>query len=197
MAVGDPIGVDLCSKSFDASALNDLLVDYSDTVEVTFDSPIQLTSGIKYAIIVRTASEDPLDWIEWGWHLENAYANGVKTYSPDSGENWTPSPTRDCYFITKATGVAKDSNSGAVTSVVSFYGSTWTAQTFTASSTYTITSVILKLWKRGSGSTGTVTVSIRKVETAFDPPVPTGENNMITIRKLVVAANSKIWYEDV
>ena len=25
---------------------------------------------------------------------------------------------------------------------------------------------------------------------------PTGENNMITVRRLVAAANSKIWYED-
>ena len=34
-----------------------------------------------------------------------------------------------------------------------------------------------------------------------DPPVltgtPTGESNMMTVRKLVVAANNKIWYEDI
>ena len=195
MAVGDPIGIDLCSKSFDASELNDLLIDYSDIVEVIFDSSTQLTSGIKYVIIVRTASEDEFDWIEWGWHLEDTYADGVKTFSPDAGENWTPSPTKDCYFITKAAGVAKDSNSGDVTSVVSFYGDTWTAQTFTASSTYTITSVILKLWKRGAGSTGTVTVSIRKVETAFSPP--SSGPDITIVKRLVAATNNKIYYENI
>ncbi len=31
----------------------------------------------------------------------------------------------------------------------------------------------------------------------FTPPVPSGPNNMKTIRRLVASANNKIWYEDV
>lgn len=32
---------------------------------------------------------------------------------------------------------------------------------------------------------------------SFDPPVASGKNNMLIIRRLVAAANSKFWYEDV
>lgn len=195
MAVGDPTGEDLCSKSFNASTLNDLIGDYSDTVEITFDSSANLTSGIKYAIIVRTDSDDEFDWIEWGQHTEDTYANGLRCHSTDSGDSWTQSPTRDCYFVTKADGVTKDYNSGDVASVVNFYNGTWVAQTFTASSTYTITSVILKLWKRGAGTTGTVTVSIKTTETEFAPP--SSGPDITTTKRIVAAANNKIWYEDV
>lgn len=49
----------------------------------------------------------------------------------------------------------------------SILGSTWCAQTFTASSSYTIGSVKLKLWK--AGSPGTFTVSIRAVDGSNHP----------------------------
>lgn len=196
MATGDPTGDDLCSKSFSASTLTDLIGDYSDTVEVTFDSPVELVSGIEYAIVVRTTGTDAdTDPVEWGQHTENAYANGLRCYSTDVGVSWTQYPTRDNYFITKADGVAKDSNSGDVASVLSFYGDNWAAQTFTASSTYTITSVILKLWKDGDTTTGTVTVSIKRVVTAFAPPA-SGPDLTIT-KRIVAAANDKIWHEDI
>ncbi|MCK5607322.1 hypothetical protein KAR91_35895, partial [Candidatus Pacearchaeota archaeon] len=190
MAIGDPTGEDLCSKSFNASTLTDLIGDYSDTVEVTFDTSAVLEYGGKYAIIVRTDSEDEFDWIEWGQHTENAYADGLRCYSTDSSVSWTQYPTRDNYFVTKASGVVKDSNSGEVASILNFYGSSWAAQTFVASSTYTITSVILKLWKRGAGTTGTVTVSIRSV----DSVVTISER--ATIKRLVAVGNNDVYYED-
>ena len=32
---------------------------------------------------------------------------------------------------------------------------------------------------------------------AFNPPLPTGENNMFTVRRLVAAAKNTIWIEDI
>lgn len=195
MAAGDPTGEDLCVGTVNVSSLNDLIGDYSDTIEITFGSSVELTSGIKYAIVVRTSSTDELDWVEWGQHLSNVYPNGLRCHSFDAGNSWTQSPTRDVYFVTKASGVTKDSNSGAVSSVQNFYGDTWVGMTFTASSTYTITSVVLKLWKRGAGSTGVATISIRRVETTFTPP--SSGPDITTVKRVVAAANNKIWYENI
>ena len=123
------------------------------------------------------------------------YADGLRCHSFNASESWTQSPTRDVYFVTKADGVVKDSNSGEVASVQAFYGDTWVGMTFTAGSTYPITSIILKLWKRGAGSTGTATISIRRTETTFAPP--SSGPDITAVKRLVAAANNKIWYENI
>lgn len=172
MAAGDPTGIDLCSGTIEAG---DLTISYLDdeTVEITFDSSVELVSSTQYAIVVRTETDED-NPVSWGQFTENTYDDGFRCYSYDAGETWTQYSTRDNYFATKASGVVKDFNPSDpddIASELEFYGDRWSAQTFTASSTYTITSVVLALWKDNAGTTGTVTVSIRATSAA--PGVPT------------------------
>ena len=198
MAVGDPTGEDLCVGTIESGTLSISHLDNS-TVEITFDSTVELISGNKYAIVARTGNDES-HWIKWGQYTEKTYDGGLRCYSTDAGSTWAQASTRDNYFVTKASGVTKDSNPSDpddIVAVLQFWGDNWPAQTFTASSTYTITSIIIALWKRNAGTTGIVTFSIKGVETEFIPPAPTGKNNMLTVRRLIGVANNKVWYESI
>jgi len=188
MAVGDPYGDDLCSGTTDGDTLP---VDPSfEEREITFGSSTELTSGIKYAIVVRCANA--LTSLGCNVTYGDVYANGTAIGSDNSGETWSTLTDWDGWFKTKASSVEKDTNTFSDTERWGASLTTWFAQTFTASSTYTITSVVLKLNKLFGRSPGTVTVSIKRVETAFTPPT-----DMITYKRLVAAANNKIWYESI
>lgn len=285
MAVGDPTGADLCVGTTSGDTLP--ASPSTEEREITFGSSVELTSGVKYAVVVRAVDAGGgADYVTWWRKTSDNYANGSGGYSADSGSSWTQEST-DFWFATKASGVEKDAHKENDVSAPSIFGTTWRTQTFTASSTYTISSVVLKLSK--GGSPGTVTVSIKATipnvpskpttpvpadastgitldqatlawtdgggadtynvyfgvsggmtlqssaqaaaswsitslplsyntsyqwridatnvggtttgdtwlftTLAFTPPVASGLNNMVTVRRLVAAANSKIWYE--
>ena len=180
MAVGDPTGADLASGITDG----DTLSDYGDWTEreITLVTPIELTSGIKYAIIVRAATDD----LMWSKRIDNPYANGDLYESSDSGSSWTIETDDDCWFKTKASGVEKDDGSFEEDGFNRAEGADdWNAETFTASSTYTISSVVLKLSKWSGTTPGTVTVSIRATDAALPGkptnPSPTDTGTDITL----------------
>lgn len=174
MAAGDPTGADLCSGTTDGDTLPDWTSGYEER-EISFGAGVELTSGEKYAIIIRApdAAGNPND-SDVVWPVENpgSYGGGDVYASADSGSSWT-SQNYDTWFKTKAGAVVKDSH--LPSNGLSFddaFGVGWLAQTFVASSTYTITSVVLKLEAYQFDTTGTVTVSIRATDLGL-PGAPT------------------------
>ena len=160
MAEGDPIGDDLCSGTTDGDTLPSS--SNYDEREISFGAGYALVSGTQYAIVVRALAaidNDSVYWREGG----NDLANGRAKYSGDSGSTWANDGTQDMWFKTKASAVEKDTNLGDLTIGYDIFNIKWNAQTFTASSDYTITSVVLKLNKYVTASPGTVTVSIKAV----------------------------------
>jgi len=199
MAVGDPTGEDLCSGTTNGNTLPESQPPppLPEEREITLGAGVELTEGVKYAIVIR--APDASVWTDeaiWALKSVGGYAVGNRHYSSDSGLTWGTS-TSDLWFKTYAGANLKDSftfefeERGSI-----LYNSSWSAQTFTATSTYTITSVILYLYRKTGASPGTITVGIRDTE-VFTPPIPTAKNTMFTIKRLIAAANSKIWYEDI
>ncbi len=185
MAAGNPTGADLASGTTDG----DTLAEYGSWTEreITFVSPIELTSGVKYAIISRVPDVVGAAELYWSTRVDNPYANGDRYGSSDSGGSWAIDTDDDVWFKTKASGVEKDDGSFAqdgFNRAESAYGVNWSAQTFTASSTYTISSVVLKLAKYTAvgGTVETVTVSIRATVAApgkAQNPTPTDDQEDI------------------
>ncbi len=191
MAAGDPQGPDLASMTRNT----DGLTNQNAWTVFTFDSPTTLIGGEQYAVVVGSFDGLITDSLFWRQDTAAGYAGGHKCVSGDSGASWTQSPTRDCTFRLNSAG-------GQVQSFETYdafqaiYVPFYAAQVFTASSTFDIVSVGLQI-SIVALVTRIITISIRDVETAFDPPVATGLNNMKTIRRLVAAANNKFWYEDI
>lgn len=172
MAAGDPTGEDLCVGTTNGNTLP----EYGDEPgweerEITLGDGTELTSGVKYAIVASAVIDGDAE-IFWSTRVDDPTADGNLYKSSNSGDTWTSYSTQDSWFKTKANGVEKDDGSfeeDEFDRATQFYGATWKAETFTADSTYTITSVILKLCKYTTwgGTPGTITVSIR--ETSAGP----------------------------
>ncbi len=167
MAAGDPTGSDLASGTTDGNTLS----EYGTWTEreITFGVPLALTSGVKYAIVVRAPDVVGAAELNWSHRIDNPTANGDSYDSSNSGSSWSISTDDDSWFKTKASGVEKDDGSFAqdgFNRAESAHGTVWEAQTFTASSAYTISSVVLKIAKYTAfgGTVETVTVSIRATE---------------------------------
>ncbi|MEN6534534.1 MAG: hypothetical protein ABFD89_12780, partial [Bryobacteraceae bacterium] len=107
------------------------------------------------------------------------------------GAIWTPSAgTQDFHFITKAGAVEKDKPSLAGGSASVYLGNTtWKAQTFTAASTYSLTSLVLEMHKGAAVDAGDLTIALYGY--VFTPPVSGPPH-----RRLVAAAQDRFWYED-
>lgn len=180
MAAGDPIGADLCSGTTSGNTLPNLGTAWEER-EITIDTPVELTSGVKYAIVVRGAAGDSY-WVS----KNNVYANGISLYSDDSGATWAEDGTLDTWFKTKAGAAEKDTNTFAETSSWGYdiTDTDWNAQSFQASSTYTISSIILKLCKFPATTPGTITVSIKAVSAVGSKavnPTPTDSATDVTL----------------
>ncbi len=196
MAVGDPKGVDLVSGTTDG----DTITFAVEEREISLGAGIELTSGKTYAIVVRAPDAIEAEDVHWVNDLSDNYANGARYDSTDSGQSWgiVSSGMITEWFKTKAGAAEKDTFTFAdVGGRTHIYDTHWTAQTFLATSTYTITSVVLLMTKGSQSTPGTITVSIRATEVAFLPPVASGENTMLTVRRLVAAADNKIFYENI
>lgn len=193
MAAGDPTGSNLTSVTFTTEGLT--FSEFVWTV-FTFDAPLALTSRYRYAIVVGSDDAILSDDLTWMQDTDAGYADGVKCISSDSGASWTQSPTRDCTFRVNSSGGQQESFE-TQNAKQAIYSPFYAAQTFTATSSYSLVSVALLLNIESIAPTRTVTVSIRAVETSLDPPVSSTQNNMATTRRLVAAANGTIWYEDI
>lgn len=164
MAAGDPTGDDLCVGTING---NDLPVfGYApETRQITFGSSVELTEGVKYAIVVRALDVGHDDRALWLVDLSGDYATGSKYSSTDGGSSWSETASQDFWFETLEGVYLRDSNTYMSENAgSSFYGSNWQVQTFTATSTYSISSVKLKLWRDDAeAAPGTITVSIKAV----------------------------------
>ncbi len=77
-----PTGADLCSKTIDGSTIT--TDPYGEWVEFTFTSPVELTGGLTYAVVLHA----PTGMFAWRFD-----ASGLSEYpwsicSSDGGENW-------------------------------------------------------------------------------------------------------------
>ena len=187
MAVGGPTGSDLASGTTNGNTLS----EYTDWTEreITIDVPIELTEGEKYTIVVNAADAIGDAELYWSTRVDDPTANGNLYRSLNSGETWNSYTTQDSWFKTKANGIEKDDGSfepDGFNRATQVFGARWKAETFTAGSTYTISSIILKLAKYTTwgGTVETVTVSIRATSAApgkAKNPTPTDDQEDIKI----------------
>ena len=180
----EPTGADLASGTTPGDTLPNWTAGPEER-EITLGAGVELTSGVVYAIVVRalTAIEDDSDVLVYS-NNSNPYADGNVSASNDSGSSWAGNESFDWWFKTKAGAVEKDTNEPATSNWEPAASNIWRAQTFTASSTYTITSVILKLERYQFDTTGTVTVSIKATEevpTKAENPAPTDTASDVTL----------------
>lgn len=188
--MAEPIGEDLCVGTTNGNTLPEYGDDPSwEEREITFVTPVELTSGVEYAIVVRAVDVVGDAQLYWSTRVDNPTAGGNLYRSLDSGESWNSYATQDSWFKTKADGVEKDNGSfeqDEFNRATQIFSARWKAETFTAGSTYTISSIILKLSQYTSwgGTPETVTVSIRA--TVSPPgkaqnPTPTDDQENIKI----------------
>ena len=164
---GDPTGPDLCVGTTNGDTLPEPWPpDDPEERQITFGSSFEIVAGVKYAIVVRAENAvDENDAALWMMKSAGGYSNGAQYYSNDAGSTWAVNAGADVWFKTLATAAEKDTFTFVSEGAGAWlYGSAfWSAQTFTATSSYTITSVILALWRRTGATPGTITVSIRAV----------------------------------
>jgi hypothetical protein len=94
-----PTGSDLSSITVDGNAFSTSSTD----VDFIFTDNIQLTSGTKYAIIIRAPSGDASNYISISYSNSNPYSGGYYQSSTNSGSSWSASSSAD--FRIKVYGV--------------------------------------------------------------------------------------------
>ncbi|MFM9903959.1 MAG: carboxypeptidase regulatory-like domain-containing protein [Pyrinomonadaceae bacterium] len=107
-AAGVPTGADLASVTIPGS-------NFSSGATVlftaTFGSPVTLTSGTQYALVLRPVSVPSGSGYFWVRSSPSTYANGSRVISADSGGTWSTETTRDYNFKTyMQTGFAASGN---------------------------------------------------------------------------------------
>ncbi len=93
---GHPIGPDLCSGSVDGATIP--TGSYSPWTTINMDSGYFLTTGVKYAIVVRAPSGTVANYVDWYYVTPTSYAGGNLEYSIDSGAAWTSKADQDHAF---------------------------------------------------------------------------------------------------
>ncbi|KKM91271.1 hypothetical protein LCGC14_1230230 [marine sediment metagenome] len=188
-----PVGDDLCVGTTNGNTLPTGFSFPGSVREITFGSSTGITSGSTYAVVIRISSEKGIgDALRMGQDTSDQYPGGLKCISSDNGGSWATSVTRELFFDTQASGVSKDKYFPATTPDAEqfCYGDFWIAQTFTASSSYAITSVILKLRREGTSFPGTITVSIKEasdVPIKANTPIPATTATDVTLDQATLA----------
>ncbi len=190
MAAGDPTGGDLASGTTNGNTLPEAPTAPEER-EITFGAGVELTSGVKYAIVIK--APDAGNWYDglWSMQFTGSYVNGAYRSSNDSGSSWSSGDASDLYFKTYAGVSLKDSHTfspGANDAPAGI--ATQASQSFIASSTYTITSVKLNLRRSGGETPGTITVSIKATEgapTKATNPTPSNAATDVTLAQATIA----------
>ena len=93
---GKPVGGDLCSGTIDG---NSLTTDIAGAwYEITLGAGAALSANTEYAVFCDDSSGDASNHLHWRLDSDNGYANGLSTWSADSGVTWTTYPTYDLMF---------------------------------------------------------------------------------------------------
>jgi hypothetical protein len=192
MAAGDPTGGDLASGTTAGNGLPQAPAEPQDT-KITFGAGTALTSGVVYAIVIRSAGVGFSNACLCQMKSPGDYAGGQRFLSSNSGSSWS-GDAEDCWFKTYTSAgfnVLRDSYNPVWAGASSIsYDTQWTAQTFTATSSYTITAVNLKLGRLSGASPETITISIRATEgapTKANTPLPTNANTSVTLDQATIA----------
>jgi hypothetical protein len=132
---------------------------------------------------VVKASDAP-NWNDLKWNLSRGVgevSGGDYRSSNDDGANWSVGDISDLWFKAYASAVLKDNHQFVYDGANSpIGGNTISCQSFTASSTYTITSVKLELSRDAGDSPGTVTVSIKATVGAPEKAITPAPANAAT-----------------
>lgn len=152
----------------------------------TFSTPAELTSGTEYAIVFYTGG--PLDTAAWA--NEPSGETGYFCYSSNGGTTWNNTDSRDCAYRTYSNYALQDNFEAGVESEFSGGGDYWQGQAFTATSTYILKSIALRLEREAAS--GTFVVSLR----ATAAGIPSGEDLSVGILyQGDVDTGSKAWHE--
>ena len=92
---GSPTGADLVSATIPGDNSGN-----TATFVASFATPLSVTSGTQYALIVRTASSPGTGGYFWIRSSPSTYAGGLRVTSTNSGATWTQDSTRDGNFHT-------------------------------------------------------------------------------------------------
>jgi len=191
MAAGDPTGDDLCVGTTDGNTLPE--TPTWTNREISLGAGVALVSGTQYAIVVRSATSE----VEWVTVAGDNYANGSSYLSDDAGDSWSIDTGYDNWFQTYAGLALRDQYGPGDYSVYNTVdGSDWVAQTFTATSSYTITKVKLRLSRWPASTPGTITVSIKAVEGVPGPQKVTTPSPVDTYSKMTLDWQQFTWVAD-
>ncbi|MEA2416274.1 MAG: hypothetical protein QOI58_2931 [Thermoanaerobaculia bacterium] len=107
-AAGLPTGADLATATISgAQFASGATVLFTGT----FGTPVSITSGTQYALILRPVSAPAGSGYFWIRSSPSTYANGSRVLSADSGATWSADTTRDFNFRTYVqTGYAASGN---------------------------------------------------------------------------------------
>lgn len=99
---GHPTGADLASGTYNGDTLPAFVLSPTAAVwvEIKFSSPYSLSSGVKYAIVVRcVGAGSPSNALYWRSDgTSPAYTNGIAIDSYDAGVNWSDYAQDDFMF---------------------------------------------------------------------------------------------------
>ena len=85
-SAGKPTGSDLVSGTLDVSGIT--TSTSGELIEVTFATPLTVTSGTVYAIVCSATGADTSNRLKWNTQTTGAYAGGQFSSSSD-GSSWT------------------------------------------------------------------------------------------------------------
>lgn len=174
---GQPTGADLALETI---AFGGLSTSNLVRLDVTFSSPVALTSGVMYAVVIRSSGgtiAGPFYRV-YTSTSGSAYSGGNFVRSSDGGSSWFTDTTRDLAFVTEmSTAVATPGidrfafggRFGSGADRVEDTGIVYRAQTFTPSVTAQIDSVLVRIDRRNGQVGGSVTFEIQGVDGSFKP----------------------------
>ena len=165
---GHPTGGDLTSGSIAGSGITENTA--GAWYEITLTS-YSLSNGVKYAIVVR------VDTNNVRWRVDNSsptYAGGNGESSGDSGASWS-TRTYDCMFETYDAGnfVELSSTIAAISGM---------------SAILTVGSIV---------DLSATIAAVSALSAILTVPTVFKTTNIATIKRVVVAGNDEIWFEDI
>lgn len=187
----NPTGADLVSatKSFANLPTQNPLADHYGAGMwgiFTFNSPVELTEDTEYTIVVRTnGAGNGLYWTQ-----QTSGETGYFSYSSNSGVTWDNTASRDFCYQTYSNYTLQDNFEAGVEDTFIGGGDYWQGQTFTATSTYILKSIALRLERQGGA--GTFTVSLK----ATAAGIPSGGDLSVgTLYESNIETGTMSWYE--
>jgi hypothetical protein len=185
-----PTGAALASQSFDADTL---VGTGQGWVEVALSSPIALTRGTTYALVLRAPNgADTSNDLTWRGSADQHYFNGVWQNSTDNGASWSVVSGRVLRFRTYGV-VTNPTYSNLIfsdyfmTTGKNVDSEDWMAQVFTAVSSSQVVALDIGLYTT-SASAATLTISIFPTDANDEPDISGAALGSTTLDASTIAA---------